>query len=51
MLSQFNKSRTNKISKLYLDDEHLLRAILNKLDAVTSSTAKGRIYLYVSFYL
>lgn len=51
LLSQFNKSRTSKISKMYLDDENLFKAILNKLDVIASSTARGRIYLYISLYL
>ena len=36
---------------MYLDDEVLFKAIMNKLDVITSSTAKGRIYLYINFYL
>lgn len=51
MISQFAKSKSSKISKMYLDDEALFRAILGKLEKTTSSVAKGRIYLYVSFYL
>lgn len=36
---------------MYLEDEVLFRSILHKLDRVTSSVAKGRIYLYIYHYL
>lgn len=51
LLLQFNKSKSSKISKMYLDDENLFRAFLSKLDHISSPIVRGRIYLYINFYL
>lgn len=51
LLIQLNKSKTSKISKMYLEDENLFRAFLTKLDHISSPIVRGRIYLYINFYL
>lgn len=49
-LVQCEKSPKSKLTKSFLEDENLFRAILSLLE-MNSSVVKGRVYLYIYFLL
>lgn len=51
LCSQIHKEKSLKVTKSFLHNENLFRTILSKLDRSASSITKGRIYIYIYFYL